>query len=215
MAGFLHADQDQFWKKLKSETKCLSKFQSESSSFLVWKIIQLSPEGDVNIDRDAKRRGRYLALFTDPEGDSCFSIYQISWIKLKKVTFGNQKRHLVGTLFTMYKHFGDFFQLHLYDFVANSAWKSFSTYQSTLTSQRSSLFVCTTASFIAQSSSFENVSERDAILTSVAEQWIAKDIQSYGSQTKRAKTAIHFFGKYWRVIAQQEGGKGDKENWSP
>ena len=30
---------------------------------------------------------RYLALLTDPEGDSCFSIYQISWIKLKKVTF--------------------------------------------------------------------------------------------------------------------------------
>ena len=94
MAGFLHADQDQFWKKLKSETKCLSKFQSESSSFLVWKIIQLSPEGDVNIDRDAKRRGRYLALFTDPEGDSCFSIYQISWIKLKKSNVWKSKASL-------------------------------------------------------------------------------------------------------------------------
>ena len=94
MAGFLHADQDQFWKKLKSETKCLSKFQSESSSFLVWKIIQLSPEGDVNIDWDAKRRGRYLALFTDPEGDSCFSIYQISWIKLKKSNVWKSKASL-------------------------------------------------------------------------------------------------------------------------
>ena len=44
--------------------------------------IQLSPEGEVNsggyIHRDAKRLGLYLALFTDPEGDSCFSIYQIS-----------------------------------------------------------------------------------------------------------------------------------------
>ena len=94
VAGFLHADQGQFWKKLKSETKCLSKFQSESSSFLVWKIIQLSPEGDVNIDRDAKRRGRYLALFTDPEGDSCFSIYQISWIKLKKSNVWKSKTSL-------------------------------------------------------------------------------------------------------------------------
>ena len=45
-------------------------------------------------------------LFTDPEGNSCF--YQISWIKLKKVTFVNEKRHLRGTLFTIYKHFGDF-----------------------------------------------------------------------------------------------------------
>ena len=24
----------------------------------------------------------HLALFSDPEGDSCFSIYQISWIKM-------------------------------------------------------------------------------------------------------------------------------------
>ena len=37
--------------------------------------------------RDAKRRGIYLALFTDPEGDSCFSIHQISWIKNEKSNF--------------------------------------------------------------------------------------------------------------------------------
>ena len=35
----------------------------------------------VDIYRDAKRRGIYPPLFTDPEGDSCFSIYQIRWIK--------------------------------------------------------------------------------------------------------------------------------------
>ena len=35
----------------------------------------------VDIYRDAKRRGIYPQLFTDPEGDSCFSIYQIRWIK--------------------------------------------------------------------------------------------------------------------------------------
>ena len=52
-------------------------------------VIQLSPDGEVNNGgyRDAKRQGIYQALFTDPEGDSCFSIYQISWIKLKQVTF--------------------------------------------------------------------------------------------------------------------------------
>ena len=31
-----------------------------------------------------KRQGIHLVLFTDPEGDSCFSIYQISWIEMKK-----------------------------------------------------------------------------------------------------------------------------------
>ena len=36
----------------------------------------------MDIYRDAKRRGIYPPLFTDPEGDSCFSIYQIRWIKI-------------------------------------------------------------------------------------------------------------------------------------
>ena len=57
------------------------------------------------------------------------------------------------------------------------------------------VFVCMTASFIAQISSSENVSKRYAILTQVAKQSIAKDIPSYGSQSKHAKSAIHWFGK--------------------
>ena len=47
--------------------------------------IQLSPEGAVNSGRYITRReaSRYIypPLFNDPEGDSCFSIYQIRWIK--------------------------------------------------------------------------------------------------------------------------------------
>ena len=35
----------------------------------------------MDIYRDAKRRGIYPPLFTDPKGDSCFSIYQIRRIK--------------------------------------------------------------------------------------------------------------------------------------
>ena len=35
----------------------------------------------VDIYRDAKRRGISPPLFTDPERDSCFSIYQIRGIK--------------------------------------------------------------------------------------------------------------------------------------
>ena len=35
----------------------------------------------MDIYRDAKRQGIYPPLFIDPEGDSCFSIYQIRWIK--------------------------------------------------------------------------------------------------------------------------------------
>ena len=53
------------------------------------------------------------------------------------------------------------------------------------------VFVRTTASLIAQISSSENASRRDTILAPVA-----KDIPSYGSQSKGAKSAIHWFGKY-------------------
>ena len=35
----------------------------------------------VDIYRDVKHQGIYPPLFTDPEGDSCFRIYQIRWIK--------------------------------------------------------------------------------------------------------------------------------------
>ena len=41
----------------------------------------------VDIYRDAKRFGIYPPLFTDPEGDSCFNIYQIRWIKKRLFNF--------------------------------------------------------------------------------------------------------------------------------
>ena len=41
----------------------------------------------MDIYRDAKRRGIYPPLFTDPEGDSCFSIYQIRWIRKRFFNF--------------------------------------------------------------------------------------------------------------------------------
>ena len=40
----------------------------------------------------------------------------------------------------------------------------------------------------------------DAILAPVAKQWITNDIPSYGSQSKHAKNAIHWFGKIILII---------------
>ena len=56
----------------------------------------------------AKSRGIYLVLFTEPERNSCFSIYQISWIKMKKVTFCKLKTSLCRNFISIYKHLGDF-----------------------------------------------------------------------------------------------------------
>ena len=51
------------------------------------------------------------------------------------------------------------------------------------------------ASFIAKILSFETVAKREAILKPVEKQWISKDIPSHGSQSERAKIAIHWFGE--------------------
>ena len=59
--------------------------------------------------RDAKRRGIYLALFADPEGDCCFSVYQISWIKMKKGTFCKLKLSLSSK-----QTFRGFCQVHFF-----------------------------------------------------------------------------------------------------
>ena len=63
----------------------------------------------------------YLALFTDPEGDSCFSIYQISRIKMKKVTFCKLKTSLIRNFIYDLHTSRGFCQVYFYDFVANSA----------------------------------------------------------------------------------------------
>ena len=119
----------------------------------------------------------FLGLFTDPEGDSFFSIYQISWIKLKKkVTFCKLKRHVVGTLFTIYKHFGNFVKCIL-RFCCKFSMKIifYLTSEHREATEKPKfvaflVFVCTNASFIAQISSSGNVSKRDTILAPVAKQ---------------------------------------------
>ena len=77
-------------KKIKwnnsSLTQVLDQYQDK-----MWTIIYNYPlKGRwivVDTYRDAKRRGIYPLLFTDPEGDSCFSIYQIRWIKKRFFNF--------------------------------------------------------------------------------------------------------------------------------
>ena len=79
------------------------------------------------IYREAKRRRIHLALWTDPEGDSCvtFSIYQISWIKIKKELSLNKRRHLEFAYVSIDIVSGIIF----YDFVSISLRKFFSVAQ--------------------------------------------------------------------------------------
>ena len=108
-----------------------------------------------------KRRGIYLALFTDLERDSCFSIYQNSWIKTKTATFCKLKTSLSrNSLLTIYKHFGDFVKCLLRFCCKFSIKIIFHLPVGTDKFVAFLLFVCTTTSFIAQISSSENLETR-------------------------------------------------------
>ena len=53
---------------------------------------------------------------------------------MKKVTFVNYKRHLVGTLFTIYKHFWDFVKC-IFTILLQIQGENNKSYQQTPTSQ--------------------------------------------------------------------------------
>ena len=132
----------------------------------------------------------YLALRTDPEGDSCFSIYQISWIKIKKDLFANKRRHLEF----VYVSADCVSVIIFYDFVANSE-RSLFFYRPLNTNKPNFVsflvFLGAAALFSAKISSFETVAKREAILNPVPKQSVSKDIPNFGSQSERAKIAIH------------------------
>ena len=121
-------------------------------------------------------------------GDSCFSIYQISWIKLKKVTFCKLKKSLSRNFVYNLQTFREFCQVHFTILLQIQFENNFPPTSEHWQAKFVAflVFVCTTASFIAQISSSENISKRDAILAPVAKQSIAKDIPNYGSESKRA-----------------------------
>ena len=101
--------------------------------------------------------------------------------------------------FTIYKHSGDFFKCIFTILLQIQHENNFlpipvDTDKAKLVAFL--VFVCTTASFIAQISCTENASKRDAILAPVTKQWIAKDLPSYRSQSKYAKSDVQRFGKY-------------------
>ena len=130
-----------------------------------------------------------MALFTDPEGGYLFQYLPNQFDKNEKKNnfFVNQKRHLVGSLFTIYEHFGDFvkcaftillqFQQENTHLPVNTDKLKFVDFQ---------VLVCTTALFIAQISTFLKISRKGtpSWLRSQKSEQPRKDIPSYGSQLK-------------------------------
>ena len=163
-------------------------------SFLAWLFntysIQLSPEGEVNNGK--LRTSVYISRCSPTlRGVKLFWYLPNQLDKTeKKELFVSYRRHLVGTLFTIYEHFGDYAKC-IFWFCCKFSLKIIFLLPVNINKPKFVAFlafVCTNGLFI--------VSKWDAILARVAKQWIAKNISSYSSQKKRTKFAIHWFGKY-------------------
>ena len=132
-------------------------------------------------------------------GGSCFSVYQISWMKTKKGPFWKLKRHLVGTLFTIYKHLGDFVKCI---FAILLQIQHENNIQPTGKHQQAKvhhfLGVCLYECFIYRSNfAFRKCLETRRHLGSGRKTVNGQGyIPSYGSQSKRTKIAIRWFGKF-------------------
>ena len=149
----------------------------------------------LRVDARAKE-GNGGALWSDPDGDICFSIYQITWIKIKREVFVNKRHHLVRVCLRFnWQCFGD----HSIQFCCKFSTQIF-FYRPVISDKPNFVsflvFVGAAASFTAKISPFETVVKQEAILIPVPKQWISKDILSYGSQSEHTKIAIHWFGKY-------------------
>ena len=176
------------------------------------KSIKLSPEGEVNSIQLFPWKGRWiiynyppkgswivgdiLALSTDLKADRGFSIFQISWIKIKKeLSLIKDVTLLQLFTFQLTRFWGSFFL-----WLCCKFRKKFFFYRLVNTKKQNFVyflgFVGAAASIAAKISPFDTVTKREAILNPVPKQWISKNIPSYGSQSKHPKIAIHWFGEY-------------------
>ena len=111
-------------------------------------------------------------------------------MKIKKDLFVNKRRHLEF----VYVSVDCVSVMIFYDFVANLE-RSLFFYQPLNTNKPNSVsflvFLGAAALFSAKISSFETVAKREAILNPVPKKSVSKDIPNFGSQSERAKIAIH------------------------
>ena len=139
--------------------------------------------------QEAKRRGKYRALFTPTLRGKVVLVFTNSWIKTKKVTFCKLKKSLSRNFVYNLQTLSSAFLRFCCKFIMKTIF-----YLPVTTNKPKFVaflvFVCSTASFIAQISSSENVLKRDAILAPVAKQWIAKDILNYREPIKNCYSLV-------------------------
>ena len=136
---------------------------------------------------------RYIssAVHQPWKGSSCFSINQISWIKIKTELFVIKRRHLGRICLHLN---GQCFGITFYDFVTNSVIIDKLNFVSFLVFLLVQLLHLPLKFHL--STLFKMRSRM--ILNPVPKQWKSKDIPSYRSQSECVKIAmlIHWFGEY-------------------
>ena len=164
-------------------------FSTRKTTISYWILYNYPPKGRWIV----VNRGIYLALQTDPEGGSCFSIYQISWIKIKKKLFVNKRRRLVRVcLCWNWQCFGDHFlwlcckfskKMFFYRAV-NADNPNFVSFL---------VFVGEAASFTAKISSFETVAKPESRPTTV-------NIQGYSELRQPIRTPENHYPLIWWIL---------------
>ena len=127
-------------------------------------------------------------------GDSCFSIYQINSIKIKKELFVHKTRHLEFVYVSIDSQFQRPFFMILLQIQKIFFYRPVNTDKPNFVSFL--VLFSTAALFTAKISSFKTVAKQEAILNPFPKHWISEDIPSYGSQSEHVKIAIHWFGEY-------------------
>ena len=145
-------------------------------------IIQLSPEGEVNSGgcksrRDIRGRGGgcISSTMNPPSRGQLFQYLPNQLDKIKKELFVDKKNVTLLQLEFVYVSIDSVSGIIIYDFVANSVRKFFSTEQYKHRQAKFCLFlgICwcmLAASYTAKISSFETVVKQEAMLNSVPKQ---------------------------------------------
>ena len=144
------------------------------------------------------KEGNGGLLWSEPDGDSCFSIYQISWIKINREVFVNKRHHLVRVcLHFNWQCFGD----HSIQFCCKFSKKIF-FYRPVINDKPNFVsflvFGGAAASSTAKISPFKTVMKREALFNSCPK---TVNIQGYSELREPIRMheniiAIHWFGKY-------------------
>ena len=153
-----------------------------------WIVVTDIPRREASRDLSS---AIYLALWTNPEGDNCFSIYQISWRKIKKELFVKKDVTLLQFVFVSIDSVSG---IIFYDFVANWQQAKFCHF----------LGICWRSCFIYRYNFiFRNCRETRSYFESCPK---TVNIQGYSELREPIRTRENCYPLIWWILIHSNSG---------